>query len=594
MLFASFDFLLFVVPVLAAFWLLADRPQARIALIIGASYFFYMAAARPPGGELPPRFTFAALIVVSTLLDYLCSDRIHRLDGALGGDDPRRARSARRTRNIWLAASLVGNLGLLAYFKYTNFFIEAFVDVANASGRSWVAPHLDLILPVGISFYTFQSLSYTIDVWRRRLTPEPNFFKFAAFVVFFPQLVAGPIVRASEFLPQLHRRPRLTVGDVDEAIWRIAKGLFKKVVLGDWIAATFADQIFDTPGGYSSLEVLLALYAFTLQIYADFAGYSDIAIGIARLFGFRIPENFDRPYQARNLGEFWRRWHMTLNTWLRDYVFFPLGGSRVGVVRTYFNVWLTMFLVGMWHGASWNFVIYSNLHGLAMVFNRWNRRRARVFEEDPETQPGDRAPLRGAAAVRAAIGVAVGAVALGVVSAWLGHVALGLDTTLAIRLGLFASVMFALVAALPETGTRFNTFFHVLLTFHFTVLSRIFFRADDLPLARSLSRKIVDWDFSGVRPGLFREQRMYAFFETRLAGTGALQSLALGVAEWAVLAVLVLGLAYHFTPRRWVDEHLRAWFLNLPAPVIGLVYAGLGVLILQLLEGPRANIYFAF
>src|SRR5690606_13208187 len=184
-------------------------------------------------------------------------------------------------------------------------------------------------------------------------TPEPSFRRFALFVVFFPQLVAGPIVRASELLPQLHRRPKLRPDEIEWGLFRIFKGLIKKVVLGDFIAVYFTDIVFDNPGDFTSLENLLALYAFTLQIYADFAGYSDIAIGTAKLLGFEIPENFDRPYQARDIGEFWRRWHMTLSTWLRDYLFFPLGGSKGSKARTYFNLWLTMFLVGMWHGASW-------------------------------------------------------------------------------------------------------------------------------------------------------------------------------------------------------------------------------------------------
>lgn len=577
MLFASFDFLLFILPVLAIWWLLVERPVARTVFIVLASYFFYAASSKPPSGALPPHWAFAGLLVFSTFLDYFVSNRIHALDPGL--DDPNTAERARRQRNAWLTVSLVGNLGLLGYFKYTNFFIEAFVDVANAFGAGWVAPHLDLILPIGISFYTFQTLSYTIDVWRRQLTPERDFLRFAMFVVFFPQLVAGPIVRASEFLPQLHQRKTLTRTEVDEALFRIFKGLVKKVVLGDWIAASFTDVVFDTPQDYTSLENLLALYGFTLQIYADFSGYSDIAIGTARLLGFTIPENFDRPYQARNLGEFWRRWHMTLSTWLRDYLFFPLGGSKGSSGRTYFNLWLTMFLVGMWHGASWNFVIYSNLHGAAMVFNRWNRERRK--------EPGG-------TGWRIAE-VALAAVVLGLVAAYLGEAVLQLPASSAYGLGGASAVMLIVVCALPEKGGRVLAFFQILLTFHFTVLSRVFFRAEDLEVARTMCRKIVEFEWLGVRPGLFRVQGFVNWVTPHLeTAPAAVRTAVLGVAEWGILIVLALGIAFHFTPRAWIDVRVKGLFTRLPAPVVGILYALLGLLLMKLLDGPRANIYFAF
>ena len=413
--------------------------------------------------------------------------------------------------------------------------------------------------------------------WREKLTPERSFLKFAFFVVFFPQLVAGPIVRASEFLPQMHRGPRLAMEDVDEGLFRIFKGLFKKVILGDWLAVAFTDAVFDSPGSYTSAENLLALYGFTLQIYADFSGYSDIAIGVARLLGFKIPENFDRPYQARNLGEFWRRWHMTLSTWLRDYLFFPLGGSRGSAARTYFNLWLTMFLVGMWHGASWNFVIYSNLHGLAMLFNRWNRLRSRELG-------------MGATALRV-----LGLSALVSASTWLfGLHVLSLDDALAARGAALAGIFTWICAALPVTGGRMNAALHVLLTFHFTVLSRVFFRAESFEAARDMCASVLGWDGRGVRPGLWRVQWLADGVEaitdpgTTIAAAGGV------VAEYGLLLLLLAGTAWHFTPRRWVDERLRGWLLRLPAPAIGVVYALLALVIMKLLSGPRANIYFAF
>jgi len=549
MLFVSFDFLIFIIPVLLLSWALAHVPTLRVLVLIAASYFFYMAG--PLQDPLQPPWYFVGLLLLSTVLDFVCSHRIAANRAAFEGEDPAARGRARLARNAWLGVSLVGNLGLLAYFKYTNFLLGAFADIAGALGVEVVVPHLRLLLPIGISFYTFQTLSYTIDVWRGRLTPERSLRRFALFVVFFPQLVAGPIVRAHELLPQLHRPPQLSAAFMSRGMYRILGGVIKKVVLGDWIAAQFTDAVFAAPGTYTSLEILLALYAFTLQLYADFSGYSDIAIGVAMLLGFKIPENFDRPYQARNLGEFWRRWHMTLSTWLRDYVFFPLGGSRGSPGRAYFNLWLTMFLVGMWHGASWNFVIYSNVHALAMLFNRWNRGRAR----GPVT------------AARSAPWV-VGLLLLAGAVYGLGAQVLELDPAPALGLAGFAAAMFLLVAWLPETGTRLNAALHVALTFHFTVLSRVFFRADDLDTSRAMIAGLLRLDSHGVRPGL--------------------------LTPW-LWAALIGGLAYHMTPKRWVEEHGYALFRRLPGVVIGLLFAALALAVhLLLASGPRANIYFQF
>ncbi|HFE46148.1 MAG TPA: MBOAT family protein [Nannocystis exedens] len=549
MLFPTFDFLLFIVPVLLLAWAFSRVPAIRIPLLIAASYFFYMAG--PLTDPLPAPWYFAGLLVFSTILDFTAAKQIHRHNQDLASDQPKVVDRARRVRNFWLGLSLVGNLGLLGYFKYTNFLLAAFRDILGACGLEIVVPHLDLILPVGISFYTFQTLSYTIDVWRQRLTPEPSFKKFALFVVFFPQLVAGPIVRASELLPQLHRRPQISAEALKFGLFRIFKGLVKKVVLGDWIAASFTDAVFAAPGTYSSAELLLALYAFTLQLYADFAGYSDIAIGISRMLGYQIPENFDRPYQAKNLGEFWRRWHMTLSTWLRDYLFFPLGGSRGSALRTYFNLWLTMFLVGMWHGASWNFVIYSNIHALAMVFNRWNRLRKR----------GPWTPQKAALAL-------VGLALFTSLVYLFGIEILGLGQEPAQILAGSGLLLFVLISWLPDSGSPLNTAAHVLLTFHFTVLSRVFFRADGLGSSRELIAGLLAFDGRGLREGL--------------------------LSPWLWLA-LVGGLAYHFTPRRFVDEYGLAIWRRIPGVLLGVLFALLCLGIMKLMSGaPKAFIYFQF
>ena len=553
MLFPTFDFLVFIVPVLLIFWAAAGRPVTRVVFLLGASYFFYMAGPKldPPGTP----WYYAGLLVFSTVLDFVCGHAMHRHAGAADSPDVDVAARAKRLRNAYLGASLVGNLGLLAYFKYTDLFFALGTDVCEALGVPFAAPTVRTLLPVGISFYTFQSLSYSIDVWRGRLEPEPSFLRFALFVSFFPQLVAGPIVRASEFLPQLHRRPRINAVAIEEGLFRIFKGLVKKVLLGDWIAGQFTDPIFASPDMYTSAEILLALYAFTLQLYADFSGYSDIAIGVSRLLGYDIPENFDRPHQARDIGEFWRRWHMTLSTWLRDYLFFPLGGSRGGVTRTYVNLWLTMFLVGMWHykaGTSWNFIIYANLQAGAILFNRWNRIR------DRDGPPGRRwAVTLGLAGLSAAMMFA------------LGRWGLALDGGASTALGGITGGFFLLVAALPVTGSPLNTAAHVLLTFHFTVLSRVFFRAETFEGAKTMIAGLMAFDVEHlVRPGL--------------------------LSPW-LIAALVGGTAYHFTPKRWVDDVGFGLFKKLPGPVLGLLMGGLALGIMKLAaSGPRAFIYFDF
>jgi alginate O-acetyltransferase complex protein AlgI len=560
MLFASLDYVLFFIPVLIGYWLLSQRTVARLLLLVAASYFFYCASPKPSGSGLPTPWYFIGLLVISTLVDYTMALLI--------------AASARGsfTRRLWLGVSLCLNLGMLAYFKYVNFALSVAEAVAGVFHSPWMAPTLHVTLPIGISFYTFQSLSYTIDVYRGRLTPERNLLRFAAFIAFFPQLVAGPIVRASEFLPQLHRPLRVHRDDVSEAVWRIGRGVFKKVVFADFVAAYFTDIVFSAPGEYTSLENLLALYAFTLQIYGDFSGYSDIAIGSARLLGFQMPENFDRPYQATGVGEFWRRWHMTLSTWLRDYLFFPLGGSRISEARTYLNLWLTMFLVGMWHGASWNFVVYANLQAAAMFWNRFMVTRKGQYQAGAE-----------------AFSIALVFGSLGLILAiW----PLGTNFTEGAWFGAFVFTTCIVIFLLPraESGRLWYAA-HVLLTFHFTTLSRVFFRADALETAQAMTRKIWHWDGLGIRAGLFRAQSLAEWGQTL---GGKLGTLVEACAEHAILAVIVVGLGYHFVPSRFLNPRLRRVFFSWPAPALGVILAAMAWLTTRLLSGPRANIYFSF
>lgn len=324
-----------------------DHVVVRNTILLIASYVFY--------GWWDIRFL--ALLGVSTVVDFL----IARLMGQCEEDWKRRG---------LLLVSLCVNLGLLALFKYFEFFIDSFAELFKILGWRLDYASIQIILPVGISFYTFQTLSYTIDVYRKELRPTRSLLEFAVYVSFFPQLVAGPIERASHFLPQLHQRQRVSTSDYSVAIWLISLGYFKKVFIADNLAGSI-DPIFANYAGYSSWEIWLAVIGFAFQIYCDFSGYSDIARGLARSMGFDLCLNFCLPLFASGPQDFWRRWHISLSTWLRDYVYIPLGGSRGSRWFTARNLMTTMVLGGLWHGASWNFVLWGVFHGLILTVERW-------------------------------------------------------------------------------------------------------------------------------------------------------------------------------------------------------------------------------
>jgi alginate O-acetyltransferase complex protein AlgI len=320
------------------------RPK-MVFVILFSLYFYYKSSGQ-----------YFVLLLVATIVDFTLAKLIHH------------ARQ-KWEKKLYIILTLLVNLGMLGYFKYTNFLFETYSGLVGEKFEP-----MDIFLPVGISFFTFQSLSYTIDVYRGQLKPVNNIIDYAFFVTFFPQLVAGPIVRASEFLPQMHRPTVVTKEMFGNAVYLIGCGLFKKAVISDYISTNFVDRVFDAPALYSGLENLFAVYGYALQIYCDFSGYSDMAIGIALLLGFRFPMNFDSPYKSQNITEFWRRWHMTLSRWLRDYVYISLGGNRLGRARTYLNLMITMLLGGLWHGASWRFIIWGGLHGLALSVHKWYRK----------------------------------------------------------------------------------------------------------------------------------------------------------------------------------------------------------------------------
>jgi D-alanyl-lipoteichoic acid acyltransferase DltB (MBOAT superfamily) len=273
-----------------------------------------------------------------------------------------------------LVLALAGNLAVLGYFKYYDFFVSSSDNAAAIVGLDLPLSLKSIVLPVGVSFYTFMAISYVVDAYRGDFEPT-TLEKFAVYLSFFPHLVAGPIVRPAELIPQIEtpRNPRRV--DTSRAFYLIATGLFKKVVIANYLASSIVDQVFAAPGQHSSLEILIAVYAYAVQIYADFSGYTDIAIGIALLLGFTFPQNFDSPYAAVSVQDFWRRWHMTLSRWLRDYVYIPFGGNRGGTILTYRNLMLTMLIGGLWHGAAWTFVVWGGLHGAALVYERWRSDR---------------------------------------------------------------------------------------------------------------------------------------------------------------------------------------------------------------------------
>lgn len=343
LIFSSGLFLFLFVGFLLLYYLLRRTTTLRILYVIAFSLYFYYKSSG---------FYFALLLVAATY-DYMIGYSLYltRNQGM---------------RKLLVALSVALNLGMLCYFKYTNFL----VDIANQLFGEGFLQFQNIFLPVGISFFVFQSMSYTIDIYRRQLRPLDSWLDYLFYLSYFPALLAGPIVRARDFIPQIRRRPMVTREMLGGAVFLLLTGLFKKAVISDYIALNFVDRIFDEPLLYSGFECLVGLYGYALQIYCDFSGYSDMAIGLALLMGFRFPKNFDAPYQSATITEFWRRWHISLSSWLRDYLYISLGGNRKGLRRTYLNLLLTMLLGGLWHGAAVRFLVWGALHGVALAVHK--------------------------------------------------------------------------------------------------------------------------------------------------------------------------------------------------------------------------------
>ncbi len=437
------------------------RGALQLGLFLLSSLFYQSWAATMPGAY---RFLLG-LILATVVLDFWLARAID-------------ARSDARSRKAMLVVSLVANLGILAVFKYADFLGENLFTLAGLAGLRAHWQPWALVLPAGISFHTFQSLSYTVDVYRRRMRPTASLLDFATYVLFFPQLVAGPIVRAEQFLPQIADPPGVDERRSLEGLWRVALGLVKKLWLADTLAVTLVDRVFAHPDQFSGFENLLGAYGYAFQIYLDFSAYSDIAVGSAALLGFTLPENFRAPYRSGDLAEFWRRWHMSLSTWLRDYLYIPLGGSRDGAARTYRNLALTMLLGGLWHGAAWTFLAWGLLHGGGLAATRAVQRR---WERATPARPALDLAFLGAFALAAGtaqhslrVPLASLARALEADPAWL-HLGLGWTW--------LAPFWAALGAFALRTGWRRAA---ALVTFHYVLFAWVFFRAPRFADARAL------------------------------------------------------------------------------------------------------------
>ncbi len=510
LLFSSGLFLGLFLVFYAVYIVTRKHSHFRTVYVTLFSLFFYYKA----GGN------YFVLLILSSLMDYYFAGEIHK------SENPAR-------RKLFLAISMVTNLGLLGYFKYTNFLIDSFNAILSSNFALQ-----DIFLPVGISFYTFQTMSYTIDVYRREITPAKSFLDFTFFVCFFPQLVAGPIVRAKDFIPQIYKKISLTKEETSLALFLIIGGLLKKAVISDYISLNFVDRVFEAPNNYSAIENLLAVYGYTLQIYCDFSGYSDMAIGLALLMGFTLPTNFRTPYQSQNITEFWRRWHISLSTWLKDYLYFSVGGNRKGTfwgyffptiffiasfiwafrmlptnnlplyivtgafllfviaiivakdrkkaVRSHFNQMTTMLLGGLWHGANLRFIIWGALHGLALAVHK-------TFTEYFAKKDDKKTTL------------------------W----------------------------------QRCNSVFFILLTFHFVAFCWIFFRAKDFDIALTIMNNIseLSWDFEKWK------------------------AIVLGYEN--VCLLMAIGYIWHFFPAN-MNEQLKNLFNSMPitfkAVIIALVF----------------------
>ncbi len=514
MVFPTIEFAAFFVVVLLASWLLMPTPKYWKPFIFAASLAFYAAAD----------WRWVFLLLASIVGNQAAATAISRM-------------SAGRARKAVLIGAVAGNLLLLGVFKYLGFFVDSVTGLMSAFGLQGEQQVLELALPVGISFFTFQAISYVVDVYRAK-APLAKPIDTAVYLSFFPHLVAGPIVRATEFIPQLAtpRSPRNI--PAAPALFLIAGGLIKKVVLADFLAVNLVDPVFGSPQAFGAVDTATAILGYAAQIYCDFSGYTDIAIGLAMLLGFWFPQNFDQPYRALSLQEFWHRWHMTLSRWLRDYLYIPLGGSKKGPRRTYINLMLTMILGGLWHGAAWTFVIWGTMHGSGLAFERWVRERAKQLRSGPTIDLRDEPD--GATGGGAPAGT-------------------GQVTTTMVMVKPKPRVDAAILRHYPKAVLW-------LATFSFVCLAWVFFRAPDVGTALTvLSRLVVGWTTAAT------------------------------LLSPAVVVALVVAFSTQVTPPRLWDR-VAVQFSRLPYWAQGVLFGVLLIVIDTLVgqQGVAPFIYFQF
>ncbi len=555
-LFNSVTYAYFFVTVFAVSWALAPWRRLRLAFILVSSYAFYSGWAFvswPEGLDAllsfeGPRFwealfravEYVPLIFVATSIDYYLGVFLDRID------DPRR-------RKAMLIGTICLNVGILIFYKYWNWGAVTMMALMKALGVENPSIPLQGGDPIGISFFCFMSLSYVIDVYRRQIPACKSYLNYLTYISFFPHLVAGPIIRGRDLLPHLERDTYLSAETGGEGLFLIASGLFKKVVIGDYIAVNFVDRVFAEPTSYSSVEVLCAMYGYAVQVYCDFAGYSDVAIGSALLLGYRFKINFDAPFKSTNIVEFWRRWHISLSTWLRDYVYIPLGGSRHGPFRKYLNITATMFICGIWHGAAWTYFVFGCIQGLALSITHW-------FQEARENLGKALGNLRGLMGV-----VILTTLVCAGVLALFGHPGIKILIALLLGGGLFVALtVWALDKTLGKAAAWPVRVFAIAANFTFVGLTFTMFRAQSLEKAGAMYERLVT--LTTYTPNLHRN-----------------------------VALIILGaLVLQWTPRN-VYDRVREGFIRAPAPLQAAVLLGVA---LALREAASADaqpfVYFQF
>ncbi len=555
MLFNTVTYAYFFTAVFLVTWLLRPLPRARLAAILVSSYVFYAGwtfvgwykLAHAHGAErwwlAFQSVKYVPLIFVGTSIDYFLGIWLYRIE-----DQGR--------RRLMLIGTILVNVGILVFFKYWNWGADTFLWLFRDKLHYAIPDiHLRVELPIGISFFCFMSLSYVVDVYRRSIPACKSYLNYLTYISFFPHLVAGPIIRGRDLLPHLERPTHLTAETGGEALFLVAAGLFKKVVIGDFIAVNFVDRVFAEPSSYSSVEALAAMYGYAVQVYCDFSGYSDIAIGSALLLGYRFKINFDQPFKSSNIVEFWRRWHVSLSTWLRDYVYFSLGGSKKGAFRKYLNVFLTMLICGIWHGAAWTYVVFGCIQGLAVALTHWFeeiRKRAGAAELAKLAVYG---VLASAALDQLAVGIAQ-AFGLGGLAVLFHAIVIGAWLTIA----LLAVVERAFGAAsrLPARAIG------VLANFTFVAFTFAMFRANSLAKVGALYQRLLTFTF--YTPNL----------------------------ERSVVAVIAGAVMLQWLPRHWTDR-LRERFIQAPAPLQAAALVGVAfALRAAATADPEPFVYFQF